>query len=274
MRRLRIRFGAAVVLAVLPWAVGCGDGGTEPLSPDPPRATTLTVTPATAERTARGATVQLTAEVRDQSGNVMSGATVSWSSSAPAVATVDGSGLVTAAGNGTATITATAGSASGTAAVTVAQAPNSVAVLPAEATIAALGETLRLVAEAFDENNHTIEGAEFTWSSSDDEVAAVDGSGLVTTVGHGTATITATAGSASGSTTVTVVENRDRAALVALYEATEGPNWVNSENWLTDAPLGDWYGVDTDGSGRRPQPSREGRPLWIRTVPGGSSPST
>ena len=238
------------MLAVLPWAVGCGDGGTEPLSPDPPRATTLTVTPATAERTALGATVQLTAEVRDQNGNVMSGATVSWSSSAPAVAAVDGSGLVTAAGNGTATITATAGSASGTAAVTVAQAPNSVAVLPAEATIAALGETLRLVAEAFDENGHAVEGAEFTWSSSDDEVAAVDGSGLVTAAGNGTATITATAGSASGSTTVTVVENPDRAALVALYEATEGPNWVNSENWLTDAPLGDWYGVDTDGSGR------------------------
>ncbi|MCY3764410.1 MAG: M66 family metalloprotease [Gemmatimonadetes bacterium] len=42
----------------------------------------------------------------------------------------------------------------------------------------------------------------------------------------------------------------DRAALVALYNATDGPNWVNSENWLTDAPLGEWYGVGTDASGR------------------------
>ena len=42
----------------------------------------------------------------------------------------------------------------------------------------------------------------------------------------------------------------DRDILIALYQATDGPNWVNSENWLTDAPLGDWYGVDTDGSGR------------------------
>ncbi len=42
----------------------------------------------------------------------------------------------------------------------------------------------------------------------------------------------------------------DRAALVALYNATDGPNWVNNGNWLTDAPLGDWYGVDTDVSGR------------------------
>ncbi len=42
----------------------------------------------------------------------------------------------------------------------------------------------------------------------------------------------------------------DRAALVALYEATDGPNWVNSENWLTDAPLGEWFGVETDSLGR------------------------
>ena len=42
----------------------------------------------------------------------------------------------------------------------------------------------------------------------------------------------------------------DRVALVALYNATDGPNWVNNENWLTDAPLRDWYGVATDASGR------------------------
>ena len=42
----------------------------------------------------------------------------------------------------------------------------------------------------------------------------------------------------------------ERAVLIALYEATDGPNWVNSDNWLTDVPLRDWYGVDTDTSGR------------------------
>ena len=42
----------------------------------------------------------------------------------------------------------------------------------------------------------------------------------------------------------------DREVLEALYEATDGPNWVNNDNWLTDAPLGDWYGVETDASGR------------------------
>ncbi|WP_419858183.1 Ig-like domain-containing protein [Candidatus Palauibacter irciniicola] len=43
----------------------------------------------------------------------------------------------------------------------------------------------------------------------------------------------------------------DRAALVALYEATDGPNWTNNDGWLTDAPVHDWHGVDeTDGRGR------------------------
>ena len=29
----------------------------------------------------------------------------------------------------------------------------------------------------------------------------------------------------------------DREALVALYNATEGENWANNENWLSDVPL-------------------------------------
>ena len=42
----------------------------------------------------------------------------------------------------------------------------------------------------------------------------------------------------------------DRAALVALYNATDGPNWRNNNNWLTDEPIGDWYNVNTDNDGR------------------------
>ena len=42
----------------------------------------------------------------------------------------------------------------------------------------------------------------------------------------------------------------DRAALVALYHATDGPNWEESANWLTDAPLEQWYGVTIGDAGR------------------------
>ena len=42
----------------------------------------------------------------------------------------------------------------------------------------------------------------------------------------------------------------DRAALEALYDATDGPNWTDSTNSKTSVPLGEWYGVTTDSVGR------------------------
>ena len=42
----------------------------------------------------------------------------------------------------------------------------------------------------------------------------------------------------------------DRAVLVALYDATDGANWENNTNWLSNAPMGEWYRVTTDGHGR------------------------
>ena len=42
----------------------------------------------------------------------------------------------------------------------------------------------------------------------------------------------------------------DRAALIALYETTDGANWSTSTNWLSDRPLDKWHGVRTDSHGR------------------------
>ena len=42
----------------------------------------------------------------------------------------------------------------------------------------------------------------------------------------------------------------DRAALVALYHATDGDGWTDNTNWLSDAPLGDWFGVEAGEDGR------------------------
>jgi Leucine-rich repeat (LRR) protein len=38
--------------------------------------------------------------------------------------------------------------------------------------------------------------------------------------------------------------------LVTLYNATDGPNWAQNTNWLSDKPLREWHGVHTDGRGR------------------------
>ncbi len=42
----------------------------------------------------------------------------------------------------------------------------------------------------------------------------------------------------------------DRAALVTLYNATDGLNWTRNLNWFTDKPLDEWHGVSTDDDGR------------------------
>ena len=42
----------------------------------------------------------------------------------------------------------------------------------------------------------------------------------------------------------------DRAALVALYNATDGDNWHVNTNWLSDKPLWKWHGVGTNAQGR------------------------
>ncbi len=98
----------------------------------------------------------------------------------------------------------------------------------------------------------------FTAQTSDASVARIAASGSQATVepvATGKASIGVVAEdrfglSVSISFDVTLPENADRAALVALYEATGGPNWRTRTNWLTDAPLGRWFGVRTDARGR------------------------
>lgn len=325
-------FVAAGLAAITLSALSCGDGSTEP-APAPLRPATVTVTPATAELTALGATVAFAAEVRDQHGALMPNASVSWSSSEARVGSVNGSGLATATGNGSATITATTGEASGSAVLAVRQTVSTVTVTrpvasivvreavlfsavaadanghpvddaafawaSSDTTVAAVddsglvtgvapgravvtatadgatgaaavmvtqeidtvvvspqskrlspGDTVRLAAEALDAEGHVVEGAHFVWSSSNDSVAAVDSAGLVQARDTGMATITATVGDIGGTAEITVASDNsadgDRAVLAALYEATGGPNWTNSDGWLTDAPLKDWHGVWVD----------------------------
>jgi len=39
-----------------------------------------------------------------------------------------------------------------------------------------------------------------------------------------------------------------RGILWVLYEATDGPNWLSSDGWLSDAPLEEWYGISVDSA--------------------------
>ncbi len=56
-------------------------------------------------------------------------------------------------------------------------------------------------------------------------------------------------GSRTGDFTLTITEP-ELVALQALYNDTDGANWTNNDNWMSDEPLSDWHGVTTDDEGR------------------------
>lgn len=181
------------------------------------KASTVTVAPATASLEALGKTVQLSADAKDANGYPVPGVTYSWTSSHPGVATVDASGLVSAVGSGTTTITATADGKGGGAVVSVAQATTSVTLAPVTTTLTALGATAQLTATAKDATGHSIADKTFIWSSSAGTIATVSNSGLVTAVANGTATISAGSDGVVATADVTVAQ---QLASVSVTPAT------------------------------------------------------
>jgi len=135
-----------------------------------------------------GGTVQLNATIVPDNAYDK---TLAWTSSNPAVATVDTNGVVTAVGSGTAIITAT-NSHSGLTAeceITVDVAVTGVVLDKNILVFDAAGKTAQLTATV---SPDYAENKAVTWSSSDPAVATVDQSGLVTAVTYGTANITVT----------------------------------------------------------------------------------
>ena len=156
---------------------------------------TVSVTGVTLNRTSAslspGGTLQLVASVAPTNATNTG---VAWTTSNGSVATVNGSGLVTAVANGSCTITVTTadGSRTATCALTVATVVSVTGVsVNQSAASLATGATVQLVA--------TVAPAGATvktvaWTSSNLAVATVNASGLVTGVAAGSATITVTTG--------------------------------------------------------------------------------
>src|SRR5437870_9148031 len=164
----------------------------------------VTVTPASVSGL-QGQTVQLTATPRDANGNPLTGRVITWQSSNSAIASVNGSGLVSGvAAGGPVTLTATSEGQSGTATVTVTVAPvAAVTVTPSSGTVA-IGQTVQLTATPRDASGNPLTGRAIGWSSSDNTIATVSSTGLVTGVVAGAVTITATSEGQSGTASITV----------------------------------------------------------------------
>lgn len=148
----------------------------------------LTMTPDSAN-VARGATVQLTAQVVDETGFAVSASSVGWFSADTTRAKVNATGLVTGVSNGRVLITAASG---GRTTVGIVQV-----VRPQAATVIALpvvtldslgiGQSRGYFAKALDAANKVIpEATVFGWTSSAPGVATVNAStGVTTAVGTG-----------------------------------------------------------------------------------------
>jgi len=149
---------------------------------------------------------------------------VSWKSSTPLMASVSGSGLVTAIAKGTALVTATCNN--------VASPAVAVTVTPLKATITAVrvtpsaltlgvGETSQLAATATYSDASTAACTPTSWSSSLPRAATVSNSGLVTAIAKGAASVTAVCDSvASSSAALTVSVAKPTITTVALSPST------------------------------------------------------
>ena len=192
-----------------------GQTATATVTVTPVPVATVTISPSSATIIV-GSTAQLTATTKDGAGNTLSGRAVTWASSNTAVATVNGSGLITAVAVGSATVTATSEGKSGTATITVTNVPvAAVTVSPATASIQT-ASTQQLSTVTKDSAGNTLTGRIVTWASSNSSVASVNSSGLVSGVAAGSATITATSESKSGTAAITVI-------IVPVASVTVGP---------------------------------------------------
>src|SRR5580704_1845123 len=201
---------------------GCSGGSSTPVL------TALTVTPGTASILA-GNQQQFLATALFADGTTQDQtASVTWSSSNSAVATIVAGGLATGVTAGTANITASLpGRTSNAAVLTVTSATvlQSIAVTPAFPTLAA-GGTQQFTATGTYLNTVTnmtstqdITG-QVTWASATAATATISASGLATAVANGTSVISATLSGVTGQTTLTV----GTAVAVGLKVAPASPN--------------------------------------------------
>lgn len=200
--------GSGAIITVSPGttlitAISEGQSGSAQLTVTPRPVAVVTVTLANPS-IAQGATTTATAQTLDVNGTPLTGRTVSWSSSNPAVATVSGAGQVTAVTPGTTTINATSENVTGGAQLTVTPPP--------VATVQVFGISRVKVGDPY---QYTVEARladgtlvqrPVTWSIAEPGRATVNASGLVVPLVAGSITLQATVDGVTGGGTLTAYD--------------------------------------------------------------------
>lgn len=205
-RSVRGRPAALLLLPLL--AASCGSDGDAPDVVTPPEVVATVAVAAPSTRIQPGQTLQLSATARSASGAVLTGKSFTWTSDREAVATVDGTGLVTGRADGDATITASTEGKGGGLALSVAS-PEVVRLLlsPLFSTLD-VGQSGRLQAVALAAGGDTVLAPRLAWSSAAPAVATVDSTGRLSGLAPGRAVVAATAGGASDTAVVAVLAAR------------------------------------------------------------------
>jgi uncharacterized protein YjdB len=144
---------------------------------------------------------------RDATGAALPDRTVTWQSSNPLVASIDGNGMIAAVAPGTDVITATSEGVAAQGTLTVMPVPAipvaTVSVTPASPSLQ-VGATVQLTAVTRDANGNVLAGRAIGWTSTNTGIASVNSSGLVSAVSAGTANVIASSEGRTATTTVTV----------------------------------------------------------------------
>ena len=182
-----------------------GMRGAASITVGPPALVSITVSP-TSSSLPLGKTEQLTAI-----GTLTDGSTqdltqsATWSSSGPAIASVNAAGAAVAKSMGTSTISASSGSVTGTASLTVTPAVAvSVNVVPATLSLPlGNGSQLQAIANLSDGTQQPLSSS-VTWQTSQSGIATVNAQGYVTSVGKGSAQVSAAYQGLTGSASIAV----------------------------------------------------------------------
>ena len=202
----RALLSACAAALLLAYGGSDGSGGSGPSGPPSGAGIVSSVQiSASAGTVTVGASLSLVATARDKTGASVTSAAIAWSSSAPNVAAVSASGVVSGVSAGTATITASSNGFSSTMQITVTpdDTPASIALAPSGPLSLLSGSTSIVTATVRTADGRVLSAPAVSYSSSDVAVATVS-AGAVTGARIGTATITATAGTVSASVNVTV----------------------------------------------------------------------
>lgn len=178
--------------------------------------------------------------------------TVNWSSSNPAFATVNVSGIATAVAPGSTAITATLSGVSGTATLTVPKSLTGLSISPTSANLA-IGAAQQFAATGtYNDGSTGNLTTSASWKSSTPAVATINSSGLATGVASGRTTITASLGGFSSAAALAVaivtsiavspanptiaVDAAQQLTATATYSNGSTGNITSSATWTSSAP--------------------------------------